>query len=630
MASSGEVRRRKNPKKTNPTISYPVSSVRDDASLKKRRHPNNDNYAEKSPSFSNSSSTGGSDNSTNKKEYDEYAWFIVFLTALSYFIITRGGNSNRGGVLSSFSKPYNVIASSVAVGNGKSEELLRSIFYCAKSQQEESSIALAPNHRLEVILSSPPDIDTSNDECTDVEPNSIPYLSHLSSTTWVHDEELGRGYLLLADAGRSGRIWRWEVGGGPITIGRSLHMERSGCRSGFWVPDDADNRKDGNGTCPENLFGQSGTMEMGGPTSCSKSATPAQFNPPLLGSASLAVELTRNAERSSAGTNIIVAEWGERRIVRVEGETGARTPLVTLVPTEKDDGHVEIMKWRRVFRPNHLTYTPFGDLVFSDNYESDAIPPLGNSSKLDHVGVVYRRKEAVHISPIAAEQSRDAHGWMGTTSEDQNGDEDIDILFQTSGSIGGLALGSDLSTLYILVTEQTTHPGWTKTVYKMRLSADEDEDSEDDSDDKAEGNDNGLTAFYKMTSADCKGNAIDGDPYSSIGSQLAVDEKGIVYMIGCPSSVTLLSQDDAHMVGTLTLDNLQKSQENLSNVAPSSFTSVSFGEDGYLYITSPNQLMRVKSRVGAMTLPTNMVVPPPLKPKEDGPSKPRRDKRDKL
>ena len=56
----------------------------------------------------------------------------------------------------------------------------------------------------------------------------------------------------------------------------------------------------------------------------------------IIGSASLAVELTRNAERSSAGSNIIVAEWGERRIVCVEGSTGARTPLVTLVPNPSD------------------------------------------------------------------------------------------------------------------------------------------------------------------------------------------------------------------------------------------------------------------------------------------------------
>ena len=138
-------------------------------------------------------------------------------------------------------------------------------------------------------------------------------------------------------------------------------MEWSGCRSGLWV--DGEGTKMRNGTCPDNIF--SGSM-----SSCSKDALEQKTSsPPLLGSASLAVELTRDAERSSIGKNIVVAEWGERRIVRVEGETGARTPLVVLVPPPKQNDKVEIdgdgleeggeAAQVRVKRPNHLTYTPF-------------------------------------------------------------------------------------------------------------------------------------------------------------------------------------------------------------------------------------------------------------------------------
>ena len=630
MAS--EVRRRKNAQK--PASSIPSSSFNDDNGSgvlsEGKKRPRQGASIEKSMIINS--------------KYDEYAWFIVFLTALTYFIITRGGNSSRGGLLSKFSKPYDVVASSVSVGTTnkqENEKLLKSIFYVANTQRQDDDeqiiLTLEHNRRLEVILSSPPDIIESfhgDDECigsNDKDNNGskqqpVPYLSHLSSTTWVHDEELGRGYLLLADVGRSGRIWRWEVGGGPITIGRSLHMERSGCRSGLWVDYYEGSGKEGGGTnnatvCPENLFGKS---------TCSKtSLTAASDHPPLLGSASLAVELTRNADRASAGQHIIVAEWGERRIVRVEGESGARTPLVTQVPYQSngEEGH-EQPQWRRVFRPNHLMYTPFGDLLFSDNLVSDTLCLNNNISMMSnhHVGVVYRRKEAVHIPGIAVEQSRDAHGWKSTTGEEDDvGDDNIDILFQTTGVIDGMALGFDYSTVFILVTSQTNdQPGWTKTVYKLSISA-EDDDDEDNDGDNVEEDENYVTILYRMTSTDCKdnhaGDARHDDLYSSSGSKLAIDEKGTLYLIACPSSLTLLSQEDGSVVGTLSLDHLQKTQTT-------TYTSVSFGEDGYLYITTPNELMRVKSRVGGMSLPTDMVVPPPLKQigkedEEDQGSKPR-------
>lgn len=629
MADQG-VRRRKNPSKANPTVSYPSSTGNGSSTEEKHRRAIGDQHSDDN---GERPIVSGSNNSASpKKEYDEYAWFIIFLTALSYFIFTRGGNSNRGGLLSSLSKPYDVVASAVSVAHGDkgNEELLRSIFYIDKiSPMESSALTLMPNYRLETILSSPPDVvGNSHDhdkECAyngNNSQNPIPYISHIASTTWVHDEELGRGYLLLADAGRSGRIWRWEVGGGPITIGRSLHMERSGCRSHLWVDSEDGKEGNSNGICPENLFGDSST-DNEGQVPCSKTEQESS-QPPLLGSASLAVELTRNAERASAGANIIVSEWGERRIVRVEGETGARTPYVTLVPTtqkEKDDNDDQQQQRRRVFQPNHLTYTPFGDLLFSDTVEGNQ---GDNSTSNQHVSVIYRRKEAVHIAPITAEESRAAHGWRSTTNEDDDVDDNIDILLEIDGLIEGLALGSDYSTLYVLVTTQqtATGPGWTKTLYKLHIGSD-DEDEDDEEGDAAEATDE-FTAIYNMTSSNCKGGNIDGDVQSSIGSKLTVDEKGILYMITCPSTLTLLSSKDGHLVGSLALDDLHTSQTTTL------FTGIGFGEDGYLYITSPNELMRVKSRVGAMALPTDMVVPPPLKkPNDDAQSKQRRNKRDK-
>lgn len=598
--SSGEIRRRKNANRQTAAASNSMSSEATPLTQTKRLHPGETNPTQ---------STVGK-KSLKRKEYDEYAWFAVFLFVASYFIITRRGGGihhSRGGLLSSFSKPYQISASSVSVMGNNNEEAIKSIFYVAKHQKDSAtSLELAHNHQLEVVLSSPPDLycdeettdkcntDANREECKKQSNNeqSIPFLSHLISTTWVHDEDLGRGYLLLADGGRSGRIWRWEVGGGPITIGRSLHMERSGCRSGLWVGGEgATAMRDG--TCPDNIF--SGSVS----SSCSKTALEQKTSsPPLLGSASLAVELTRDAERSSIGKNIIVAEWGERRIVRVEGETGARTPLVVLVPPPEQHDKVEIdgkgqegegevahEEWVRVQQPNHLTYTPFGDLLFSDNR--------------DNVGIVYRLKEAVHVQPISAEQSRDAHGWeRSAIIEDQADQNNIDILFQSDGAVEGVALGSDYSMLYILVAS----PGG-KTVYRLDLDSDDDEDagSEDVPSDEAKESERvRASVFFSMSSDDCDSGQLDNNDYdmsSSVGSKLSVDAQGTLYMITCSTTLTLLSQEEGKVIGTLTAQ------------GSDSLTSVDFGEDGYLYMTSPNELRRIKTRIGGMVLPTNLVVP---------------------
>jgi len=223
----------------------------------------------------------------------------------------------------------------------------------------------------------------------------------------------------------------------------------------------------------------------------------------------------------------------------------------------------------------------------------------------------------VQVLPIPAEQSRDAHGWTAANDGEDHGIENIDVLFQTRGFIEGMALGADLSTLFVLVTTETSHFGKTKRVYKVRLSADEDDqDSDDGGSDKADDDDDEFTVFHEVNASHCESNGRD----SSSGSKLAVDEKGTVYLIACPSSVTLLDKEDGNVVGTLTLDNLQTQGKYPSLSSP--FTSISFGEDGYLYITSPTELMRIKSRVEGMSLPTNLVVPSPSKKAFDAPSKP--------
>mmetsp|Transcript_10245 Transcript_10245/g.20463 ORF Transcript_10245/g.20463 Transcript_10245/m.20463 type:complete len:680 (+) Transcript_10245:233-2272(+) len=678
MSSAGNVRRRKAPKNSTPDPSIEPSSPSSTAHFHSIDHDDK-------PASTSAPKSGFLPHASLSPSQEEYAWFVLFLSAFAYFLLTRGGYlissesltssetsilsawHTRGGLLSSLSKPYEVVSSSLWLardGDEMGEQILQSIFYVSKSKNSASSsprqLNLAPNHRLEIILSSPPDIFSENledldfsaatsggEEChtqslqTKKEPS---FFSYITSTVWVHDEELGRGYLLLADAGRSGRIWRWEVGGGPITIGRSLHMERSGCRSGLWVGNLGDEHGEiatpkAGETCPRNLFGVSSTYNNAGKmqagltsSSCTETATQpkiSQHLPPLLGSASLAVELTRNAERSSCGKNLIVAEWGERRIVRVEGESGARTPLVTLVPNHRSinvkNGK---LRWRRVHRPSHLMYTPFGDLLFSDNFEK--ISQENNTRTVEHIGVLYRRKEAVHIPPIPAEKSRQAHEWLGTSEgSDEERKGQIDVLFETSGWIEGVALAdSDFSVCYVLVTNLDGSDEWSKSIYKISLTADDDDehDVDDDEDDK---NEQGgslkqtssqiPTLFYNMSSGECSDQNIihqNNIEHSLFGSKLVVDEKENVYAITCPTTVSIVSKKNGQVFGRFGSDQTQPVAPTIEIVnEPSSYTSIGFGEDGYMYITSANEVMRIKSRVKGLPMPTNMVVPPPLKSK---------------
>lgn len=358
-------------------------------------------------------------------------------------------------------------------------------------------------------------------------------------------------------------------------------MENSGCRSGIWV--------DG-GKCPENLFSVN-TAKLEEQTSSTDNPDLMKATlAPLLGTASIVVELTKDAKRSTEGKNLIVAEWGERRIVRVEGETGARTPLVTLIP----DGD----EMRRVHRPNHLMYTPFGDMMFSESYKNDGG---------ELVAAIYLLREAVHVPPVPVEQSREAHGWTHTTADGEDGRYvDVDILFQINGTIDGMALGGfEHSTLFVSVVVKN-ESGWTKTIYKMSL-ADEDGDDVQANDETAVNRE----VFHSVASNECPDSHRTSLSY--IGSNVAIDEKGTLYIAACPSTLTLLSSDDGHVIGRMILDESKQS---------SSISSVSFGEDGYTYLTTDSRLLRIKSRVKGRSIPTNIIVPPSLKSI-------RRDKRDK-
>lgn len=119
--------------------------------------------------------------------------------------------------------------------------------------------------------------------------NNLLSLQHIQSfrdirdILWKHDSELGRGYLLVSE---SNRIWRWEVGGGPIAIGTSLFLDHAGCRS--------------KSNCDD-------IVKNGG------------------GVGSMAIDF-KDHDHANEG-RLIVVERGEDRVIRLE-DNGARTPLL--------------------------------------------------------------------------------------------------------------------------------------------------------------------------------------------------------------------------------------------------------------------------------------------------------------
>jgi hypothetical protein len=225
------------------------------------------------------------------------------------------------------------------------------------------------------------------------------------------------------------------------------------------------------------------------------------------------------------------------------------------------------------------------------------------------------------VKPITVDQSRDAHGWTGTAGDSDLDENKLEIVFQTSGWVDGMTLGgSDFSTLYISVvipagSDVTSFGDWTKTIYKLTLNADDDDDEEDCTDSEDDIMPGETTTLYSVSSNECQNqDIIFSDPVSFLGSKLTLDEKGTLYTVACPASVILLSKDDGRVVGNMSLNQLAQSTNTPTpNTSFNEVTSINFGEDGYLYMSTPNTLMRIKSRVKGASMPTNLVVPPPLK-----------------
>lgn len=283
--------------------------------------------------------------------------------------------------------------------------------------------------------------------------------------TWVEDVELGRGYLLLSDSASSGKVWRYETGGGIVPIGKSLFLDQSGCRSNHWNP------------CETVVDG---------------------------GSKGLALQVLKDEDRFDIG-RLIVVENGEERIVRLE-EDGARTPLVLNVPSPCGTGASG-----RLNHPDKVVYTPFGDLLFVDSSYCRDDPEADAMRK----SAIYRVKEVVNIPSIVFHQSRHAHTWtIDELIKHKSGAQgSIEMAYNGMESISDIIVGKDVTSLFVSGNVSREGQGCRKLIIKLT----------DDTDATRTQNLHEMPIFYDMTSFYPIAQCIDG------GIAMAINSDGVLF-----------------------------------------------------------------------------------------------------
>lgn len=468
-------------------------------------------------------------------------WLAIFLPAFTYFLATR---LHRAGfwLLSGSSALGEVAAATISISDANSCRELATIFHLSGSC-DESSTARDDLYRTSTV--------TLKHALNTVQDTG---LVNVISTVWRHDSELGRGYLLISQAAGDGRIWRWEVGGGPIAIGKTLHLEQSGCRSEHYTP------------CPS----EADTITTATATDNHDLAT---------GSGGIAIDF-HNQDHFQQGA-LVVAEWGEGRIVRLE-ENGARTPILLQVPNVCDaqsfsnnNAITGSSSSRHLEAPLALLYTPFGDLLVLDHY-----------AECNQAALIQLR-HAVHIKALdSLGVSRKAHAWK----EPQHAFKP-EILFAGVEQLGSMALTHTWTSIYV-----TAKRDGSIVLLEMPLTSENDEEDVDDDNDN-EDEDASNEKSKLLVEPKLVMNLSQNLPYVQEPGKIAVDRKGRLFW-AVSDNLLVIDPDRGAILGKLTL--------------PADATSLTLGENGFLYITTSNTLLRVRVREGPVKAPTNMVVRPAI------------------
>lgn len=424
------------------------------------------------------------------------AWLLVFFPALIYYVSTRLATLGlfRGS-------SYGEVIETSLIDVGNCQNVQKNLLY-------------------------------TNKDCT-----SLKYPMYMVrddfegvvATTWKHDEELGRGYLLLSTSHQHGRIWQWETGGGPIPIGRTLSMVDSGCRSNL------------NRNCSEEKSGSGGII----------------------------IDSLQEPHR------LIVAEWGEGRISRLE-ENGARTPLIIQLDRgvvrkdSEDEPYSEVTTNdipERLNRPFSLLITPFGDLLVLDS----------SSESGDFLWQLRQINKVPGLESLSI--SRKAHGWRQL----QGDSPPLPDLLMRSQTLGGMALVPN-SWLQVYVT---MHQDDAVVVVTLSLE-EEEEDMEDEDDDEVV-----LEGSTKPKTDRQSAILLDYSRYATKPGPIEVDEKGNLYL--AVDGGILFVSSSGTVLGKLSMPNM-------------SIVDITLGEDRFLYIATESKLFRFSLRNKLLTVPTNLVV----------------------
>jgi hypothetical protein len=488
------------------------------------------------------------------------AWLLVFLPALVYFLSTRLPSL---GFWKELGEPvtFDIWIPSRLGGVNESALVcskLSEAFYFTSNpscSDPESDGSLTSSLKLRYPLQLVQSVG----------------LTNVVDMIWRHDSELGRGYVLISESSGNGRIWRWEVGGGPIAIGRTLHLDESGCRS---------NR------CTEQHY-----IKV-------DDHVPIESK----GSGAMAIDFYRAGNPLDHGISeglLVVAEWGEGRIVRLE-TNGARTPLILQIPCMDrcpSTIHVEPRAscTQRIPNSNRMVFTPTGDLIVAVNYEraagecrisdasSDNDQPVVEDSITKSVASLIVLPGAVHVEPLPSLQmSREAHGW----EKIQNHNHSVGVLFSDPSIlwIGGIALASPTKLYASATIFKGVDEPYATVIFEVLIGDDDDDDDVDDSSTDKMKECGTMKVLFDIS---------EHDPTFQTAGAISVSRSGRIY-------VTVAD-------GVLILDSIAGGLIGKIPIPKESPTALILGGDGYLYISSRSLLYRIRIKDRPIALPTNRV-----------------------
>ena len=400
---------------------------------------------------------------------------------------------------------------------------------------------------------------------------------------WIEDQEdILRSYLLFSEV-KKNRIWRWEEGTGMFTIGKSIFLQRSGCRSssnGNTVRAVSCTKNNNE----ENVSGKISTFNKDGLSTFFTALSSLVYN---LLPCNIKFSLPSSSQRYKddfcdnliePGSNglveephtrlLVMCEHGERQVSRIESD-GSRTVLAKYY-----DG-------KRLNSPNDLIYLPNGDLLFTD-------PPYGLNGKEDDP-----QRELNFSGVFRAKAASLANLPKGST----DGVQDLEVIESKIKRPNGIALAPVGNKVYIANSDKE-NPLW----LEIELSFDNQNKSSNDSDENRSIAQEEDKNCQNPTTGLTEENVINNElPISSIvksrkifrsaddltknGTRvgnpdgLKVSSSGYLFASG-PGGIIIMNPK-GDVVGTLL------TQKKTSNI--------SIGKSGYLYITADDLILRLKT-----------------------------------